>query len=504
MSDDQGDKPASEVSDNKHVALAYRYVSDAWFPINPTLLTKIQDNLYAGSYDHNRESLLTDLKQDCALYLYCLRRLSEMTAGQSDNGSFAFSPQQLLKDSPLALFRAVLAVQAHGVSTHHEEETKPEHASCCERAVISATTAEALSESFELDEIDAYSCALLRQLGITLIAWNYPHVYSRVMATLPAGESPDELLGKMLGFSPQLLALTLARAWKLSPEILVAMGSESAAVESAEEAKRIGKIGAALSKVCAIGEAFASSLQESPETPQARHEEAMQEILSRLGPAGVSYIQKLVRSNLRLFARSHPVLSKWSEPEPLAESSESPPPKSPREDELHAKELMERNLYLKRCSAEERQEFELLYSSLDPSSISKNSLDILRSRIIPRFGFERGCIYLIDPDSMMLIPRLPLGSAALMDYQAVKFSTSDSAFDPIIAAFSSKNPSIEEKLDEHRNKVFYLAGSLGELQRAGVLYLELGQEQLESRRHTNPLIAFKAIRHALGDILALK
>lgn len=501
MSEESQD-PASQ--ENKHVTLAYKYVSDAWFPIDPALLARIQNNLYAGKYDHNRDRLITDLKQDCALYLFCLRRLGEVVSTESGNKAAAYSPQQLLKDTPLPHFRAVLAVQAHGVSTHHQDETKPEHAQRCEQAVIAATAAEALSESFELDDADAYSCALLRQLGITLIAWNYPHVYNRVMAGLSSDQNVDELLSKMLGFSPQLLALTVAREWKLAPEILRGMGDTGAPASDPEEEARINKIGKALAKVCAIGEAFAESLR-SPEAPiSATREQALTEITTRLGPAGISYIQKLVRSNLRLYAQNHPVLSRWTEVQVPAEAAVPELAKGSQPAHLPAEELLERNLYLKRCSDQERQEFELLYSSLEPGSISKNSLDILRTRIIPCFGFERGCIYLIDPETMILIPRLPLGSSALRDYEAVKFSNSQAAFDPIVAAFSSKTPSIEEKVDAEQRKTYYLACSLGELQRAGVLYLELGHQQLESRRGTNPLIAFKAVRHALGDILALK
>lgn len=499
------DTPASNsFEDNKHVALAFKYVSDAWFPIDSAHLTRVQNNLYAGKYDHNRDRLITDLKQDCALYLYCLRRLSEVVSAQADAQNKSFSPQELLKDTPLPHFRAVLAVQAHAVSTHHQDETKPEHARRCEHAVLAATAAEALSQSFGIDDADAYSCALLRQLGITLIAWNYPHVYNRVMASLSAGQEADEMLGKMLGFSPQLLALTIAREWKLAPEILCGMGDAKLAAADAEEEKRIEKAGQALAKLCSIGEAFAESLSDSTAASSPAREEALQEISARLGPAGLLYIQKLVRSNLRLYAKNHPVLSKWTET-PLDENADDGTRRKPALPEgLQAAELLERNLYLKRCSDHEKQEFELLYASLEPGSISKNSLDILRSRIIPCFGFERGCIYLIDPDTMILVPRLPLGSASLMDYESVKFSNSQAAFNPIVAAFSSKTPSIEERADGQNRKTYYLACSLGELQRAGVLYLELGHQQLESRRGTNPLIAFKAVRHALGDILALK
>ncbi len=224
---------------NKHVALANKYVSDAWFPIDPALLARIQNNLYAGKYDNNRDRLITDLKQDTALYLFCLRRLAELASMDPDASSFARSPQLLFKDAPLPHFRDALAVQPHGVSTHHQDETKSEHAKCCEQAVVAATAAEALSKSFELDDADAYSCALLRQLGITLIAWNYPHVYNRVITGILPGQNPDELLGKMLGFSPQLLALTVAREWKLAPEILRGMGDRDSKAADLEEEEGI-------------------------------------------------------------------------------------------------------------------------------------------------------------------------------------------------------------------------------------------------------------------------
>jgi hypothetical protein len=334
---------------------------------------------------------------------------------------------------------------------------------------------------------------------LTLIAWNYPHVYNRVFSSLKPGEDPGQVLEKMLGFSPQALALTIAQRWELAPEILQSLSPSEQCTD--EEVRKSGKV---IAHVCAIGEAFADSIerQASVSDPD-RWKDALDEISKILGPDGTTHLKLLIRRNLSSYARNHPVLSPWAittESAPQSGSLKAPLPRR----ELKASELLERNLYVKRCSDAAQTLFKELYDALEPTGISKASLDVLRTKIIPHFGFQRGCIYLLEPVSMVLSPRFVLGKSKTSDYEGVRYNSSQAAFDPIAAAFSSKTPSIEEKQGERSEKICYIACSLGDLQRAGVLYLELSNEQLENHRGTNPLIAFKAIRHVLADILMLK
>lgn len=494
MTDESSSSGAEDV---KNLHLAAEYVCDAWYPVDSGVLENIQDRLYRGAYDKDRNLLIDDLKQDSALFLYCLRRLGEMLQQGEQAQAQQISPDDILKTADLQHFREALAIQAHAISTHHTTQLDEIHARCCERSTISATTAEALAQSHDVPGNDAYACALLRQLGLTLIAWNYPHVYRRVIASLSPGESPDALLQKMLGFSPQLLAISVAKKWNMAPHII---GGMQGACDEADGPVKSAAM--ALAKICSLGEAFAECVNQHPPRSE-RWQEALEAIEKYLGHDAVSSLQKSIRHNLRSYARKHPVLAAWQTTETNAPDSQpsSAPAAEPRR--ASPAELLELNLYIRRCGAEEQSRFRELYSKIDLEN-TREALEFLRDSVVPLFGFERGCIFLLDPDTMHLAPRLPLGSAKLSDYASVRFSSSRAAFDPIVAAFSSKTPTIEEKTSPAGNKLLYIACSLGELQRAGVLYLELGAAQARAKRGTNPLVAFKAIRHALGDILMLR
>lgn len=491
MSEDSG----SVLTENKHAQLAYTYVNQAWFPIDAAVLERIQDNLYQGIYESDKGKLLADLRQDYSLFLYCLRQLTEILSNASPENE-KLSPADVFERATLVHFRDALAVHPTAVSTHHDDETASDHIDCCLRAVASATAAESLASAESVARDDAFSCALLRQLGITLIAWNYPHVYRRVIASLPPGESPDEMLGRMLGFTPRLLALTVAHRWKLSDNVLLAIDPSFTQSSPDPAARRSGEI---LAKICELGEAFAQNLDEGANSKSGLWQEALNEITSRLGTSGIEKLRAAVQVNLSSFARRYPSALDWSRPAPQGETSSTL-----KTATLSSLELFEQNLYIRRCSTVEQAEFRALYEACTPGSLSKEPLEILKRRVIPSLGFERGCIFLIEPDSMNLLPRLPLGNASLLDYRPLRFSSTQSAFDPIVAAFSSKTPTIEEKEVPGVGRVMYIACSLGDLQRIGVLYLELGHEQIARRRGTNPLVAFKAVRQALSDILTIR
>src|SRR5262249_37415849 len=127
-------------------------------------------------------------------------------------------------------------------------------------SLLSASAAEILASKNAIDPEDGFSCGLLRQLGLTLIAWNYPRVYNRAMECITPNEGLDFQLQKVLGFSPSLLGLTFAQRWNLSDEILVALGdrkkrfSVSASERSDSGAQHVGEM---LSKICEVSEALA-------------------------------------------------------------------------------------------------------------------------------------------------------------------------------------------------------------------------------------------------------
>ncbi|HPN73314.1 MAG TPA: HD domain-containing phosphohydrolase, partial [Candidatus Omnitrophota bacterium] len=89
--------------------------------------------------------------------------------------------------------------------------------------------------------------ALLRQLGITLVAWNYPAAFDRALKSVTSTQPLTTVLSSMLGFSPELLAASLVRQWGGSSELIYVVGGETALTKDEyERVKEHSVTGAAI------------------------------------------------------------------------------------------------------------------------------------------------------------------------------------------------------------------------------------------------------------------
>ncbi|MCB0310858.1 MAG: hypothetical protein KDD42_06470, partial [Bdellovibrionales bacterium] len=160
------------------------------------------------------------------------------------------------------------------------------------------------------------------------------------------------------------------------------------------------------------------------------------------------------------------------------------------------------NRHIKHCPTETRQKLEQLYKKIDGATISRDNIDALAQDIIPNAGFEFGCVYLIDPGSMTLIPRLAIGFSVLKDFKSVRYSLDPTEFNPVAAAFGCNYPIMEQNVENDQRTYSYVAGALGNHHKAGVLYLEISRQLIE-RNDSNILTLYKALRTAFADTLAL-
>jgi hypothetical protein len=161
-----------------------------------------------------------------------------------------------------------------------------------------------------------------------------------------------------------------------------------------------------------------------------------------------------------------------------------------------------RNRHVKDCPHELRLEFQTLYSFLIPGMVSREGIGMLAQQVIPKSGFARGCVYIVDPTNLMLVPRLKTGSASLSSYQAISCGPGASATNPLIAAFRCNTPIVENGAFGAEDRPSFIASVIGNNQRAGVLYLEM-DTKLQQDLNSKPLSVFKAILQAFNDCLNL-
>ena len=207
----------------KRLNRAIDHVLKLWIPINSDVLTRIQKKLLDGLYQQDRDGLLKDLKEDVSLYTWCLRRLCEM-ADESDD----FDPIRHLQAIELDELSDLLDIEPSDISSHSLEGSDGEAARILKEVLVGASAAEVISDKKGGDTTRAYGASLLRQLGLTLIAWNYPSVFKKAVEKTKAGLELDVAISEQLGFSPSLFAVNLVQKWGLSERKCYSFGLSSA------------------------------------------------------------------------------------------------------------------------------------------------------------------------------------------------------------------------------------------------------------------------------------
>lgn len=468
---------------------AVEHVGDRWFPPNPVLLDKLRESVKGELSTADMSLLISELKGDFALFTQCVRQLARMVSEESDD-SMPLDPLAALEQLDVAHFKQLIEGLVELASPHSLSASTPLQTSRLGEAMVSAATAEVLGEHEGLASGLCYSAALLRQLGYTLIAWNYPKIYQRAVSSLATGANLDIQLTRTLGFSPSVLALTILRRWGVAPELCAAVSLD----QNEDYTPEIRAIGATLAKVCKVGETLARA--NNPDIyPDAQDEwqVACQEIESRLGPTGMSLINERVIECCEAYSLMVPHLFRGGQilaPQMLPAHAQEPVPER-------------RNRFLSRCHPLVKDELQDFYRALAPfTAPAQEPLRQLVQRVIPSAGFTAGAVYTIEPSSGMLIPQLHVGSLAP---QPVPLSYGADMLDDelIVRVFQEFETQTERHLAPNGLHLVRMAGVVGYSQRMGVLALEM----LESRFDQKPEDArlhFDAIIQALNDALFLR
>ncbi len=474
----------------KRLQQATLHVSHLWFPVNSTLLKKIKKGLEDGIYNLDVKFLIDEIQSDFGLYTFCVKELTKSLVKENVVLPEGITPGQLLALAGLPRIRKVLSVDERRISAHTLEGSSDIQTARLKEAMISATTSELLAEREKIDPELGFSAGLLRQLGLTLVAYNYPTVYRRIMSALQekSDTNLDKALSEALGFSPSLLALALAKEWKLSPTVRSAMGER--ALRQSEEGESTAL---SLRKICEVGEALARA--NDPEhypSAVADWETAKAAIEQRLGTEGVKLIGEQVAVRFESYRTELPSLF-------ASLSNVNAETKLHKEAE---KRVLRENLFLKNVNPALKKRIKELYLDIESGRVSKETIKTFVREIIPLAGFTGGAIYTIDPSTMMLIPRTKIGRAEAREIVPLPYREKEMPDDLIRAAFSCGTPIVERGAGPS-GEMTVLSAALGDNQKIGVFYLELPAGGLE-RQEEATLLTFKALRQTLSDCLGLE
>ncbi len=461
----------------------------SWLPADPELLERIQFSIEEGIYNDDIDALINELKKDISLFTYCLKRLSEMSSTQLSAEPEVIHPVEVLRQAGVERLRTLLGESHQTLHLTAFSRLKSYQLNRMQESVTSARTAETLAEGFEIDSDIGYASALFRQFGLTMIAWNYPRLYTKAVSELDEGKTVDQVLDRVLGFSPVLLGLSLAREWNIVPELRIALGdSHGSKLIDAREQGEVERLGRTLHKICEVSEALARA-QSGEKYPGARADwlTARSEIERRLGKEGFRKLEEKIRESCSHYIQAMPPL--------LRPESETPLERQTRPETLEAK--LSRNSYLQYCPPKVREQLRSLYAELTPDTIDKDNVRLLANDLLPAAGFTRGCFYTFDPAEKSLVPRLAIGTSAITEYATVAADADDVVAD----AFQKGGVRYQHDTWDVANPARILA-AYGDIQRVGVLRVEVSQT-LAALSEEQCMLLLKAFRQTLMDVLKL-
>lgn len=478
---------------------AVKYVSRTWFPVNSKVLQQVQAKLADGVYTDQKQTLIDDLKTDFSLLTFCLRKLE--TVVPTENASA--NPINTLRQLEIDQLKAILAPTDSEISSHRFDDMRDVQALRLRHSLISCGTAELIARNTNSDPDFAFSCALLRQLGFMLVAWNYPGSFQKALASvLATGNDIESELAKIVGFEPAMLGFEVTLHWNTCPELRSALGWRTVtpapkAPQSFPEtvaATELRKKAEAVGRYCELGETFAR-VNNQHHYPQAvqQWKQVEKELRALLGENAVSTVSEHVRELCRSF------VSVSSE---IFGAEISPDLTVKKANTAFVAKLMDENSYVKRCPAPIQTEFKEVYERISQGEVSTEGVNLLVSRLIPNAGFVRGCIFLVDNSKAQLVPRVRIGDSTGRQYKAVSCSASGEHSNPISEAFHCATPLKQERAFLHNDVVSHVSGKFGNSEKGGVLYLEMSERLLLQENHT-AVVYFKAIRQCLDHCLNL-
>lgn len=478
---------------------AVRYVSRTWLPVNVKNLQLVQSKVEQGHYANQRNEFINDLKADFSLLAFCLRKLETVITPEQVQQN----PIDTLRNLEIEQLKSLLSSPDGEISIHRLEDMKEIQAHRIKHSLISCGAAEVLARKTSIDPDFAYTCAMMRQLGFLLVAWNYPTSFQKAVAAVTAsGNDIETELAKIVGFNTAHLGFEVTLNWNKSADFKRALGwkvSEAAqqqvpnvatAIEAASKRHEAQTIG----RYCELGEKLAKvSNKEHYPNAVTEWKEAEKELNGLIGASGIKIIAENVSGLCRNYSSfAVEIFSKEIAPDITVKKANT---------EFITK-LIESNVFLPRCPEALQKEFKEVYNKIVPGEVSSQAVSQLVTYLIPAAGFVRGCIFLMDPATAQLVPRVRIGDSASRAYKPVSCSASGEKSNPISEAFHCSAPLKQEKAFLLSDVVSHVSGKFGNNSKSGVLFLEISDELLGQENHV-PVVYFKAIRRCLDDCLNL-
>lgn len=466
-------------------ARALRYTCDAWFPVNPEALREIRRRIKDNSYLSAKE-LLDDIRQDFALLGHILKQLAT-PSGESTQLDFVKRLQQI----DLGQLKSLLPVAENKVSSHRFNQLSELQCLRLQHFAITSSTVRAVVEKEGVNETIAICAVFFRQLGLALVCWNYPRIFQRVSAG--KANSPAELesaLTNVLGFSPTLLGINIAKAWG-APQSLLGVIQSSSALPSTKGRPELPPELSLIAQLCEQGEAFARAYDEShfacADSDRRTCEDALQ---SSIGQRALNALKAEISHKIERIRNF------------MLPKEAAPSPEIPASTQAGTIKSLQENSFALQCPDAIQRTLAEVYSLISPGKPSPAALKRLIEHSISACGFDRGCIYLPRANDTKLVPHVVIGGESKESFVPAFMRCRTNLTDPIERALLIGTP-IKGSADRAgETRILFVSGALGGGSKTGVLYLESSYSAFQDEL-LDITLYFRAIQQALADALSL-
>ncbi|MCB0329849.1 MAG: hypothetical protein KDD70_09300 [Bdellovibrionales bacterium] len=465
------------VSDRARETL--KHLEHGWLPVHADLLVGIQANIHNDHYLENPETLLSDLKKDPGLFFTVSKRLKRY----SDPEESGFDPLDLLLSLEQEQLKEVFNFEPGDYSVHRAGESSPSQELVHEIARIGGESAASIAEELDKPILTAHEGALFRTLGISLLAWNYPKLFSQALSTHKTkGADFDRELQNYFQISPQQIGARFARELEMSREIKQSLLPRPqrdllAEVDLKEQFH--------LTDICQLSELFARA-QEPSYFPDAEEQWAAKE--SALKPILGAEVFTELHLKAETIAEEKTSATDFGDLHEYIIVRKEPVIEGPV--------LPESNPHLAHCPESVQQAFIAIHRELERSKTALDAIKLLLQRGIPETGAIRGCLYLQRKNDFRLQAALRFGDSPLPRYQ--KFLLD--ARNGILDAIHSTAPFVHEGKGVTGAHITQVRGGLGNGAPPGVLYVEISDKAMKEADY-NPTVMFHVIRSALKECL---
>jgi hypothetical protein len=453
-----------------------RYVSEGWLPANPQLLKRIEQEMAQGVYEQDHNALLQKIQSDPGLFIRCLRELPAIDAEAARTapleGIAQLSQEKLLQ---------LLNKASEQYTLHHFNKATVQQSLRIQHTLAASLTSTQLALQTKLSHADALASTMFIELGMNLIAWNYPSVYSDVMARHRRnGDEIEANLERLLGIAPLRIGWKFATQWGMPAHVREALVRTYAAPTEA----------LSLQEICRAAQLVADSFDQHNFPRAERQLDAIRNPLRKL--ITPKLIEEIRSSVAQIFQEYTLPKSAFRGHLSLAAANESTDPEAAKDA------LLQRNIYLLRCSEEVKSLFRPCYALAQARTVSKEAISALVANVVPQLGFNAGCLYLTQTnlrDAGKLTPALCFGGRSISEYQNFYQQLAGSVSGTLYshAPYRTRSEGISG------SDAWLIFASLEHSRYEGVLFFEETPEIADESSQN--LLHFQAVRRALNQFL---